>query len=296
MSEAGFVRLTGRGVLAVGGPEAEPFLQGLLSCDVAAITPERCGYGALLTPQGKFLFDFVIYRWADGFLLDGEGERLADLMRRLTMYRLRSKVTLEDLTENLAVVAVLTPALAELVGEARGACRTIDGGLLAVDPRLRELGGRAVLPRGSLDATMAELGLAELPYATWERRRLALGVPDGSRDMQVERAILLEAGFEELNGVSFTKGCFVGQELTARTKHRALIRKRLMPVELDGPPVAPGTPITLGGKDAGEMRSSDGPKGLALLRLESVAAASDGSALMAGETAVRPRRPDWAHF
>jgi hypothetical protein len=127
--------------------------------------------------------------------------------------------------------------------------------------------------------------------------RLEQGVPDGSRDLPVEKAILLEAGFEELNGVDWDKGCYVGQELTARTKYRALIRKRLMPVKVEGPLPAPGTPVTFDGQEAGEMRSGRGDRALALLRLEAVAAAEAAKApLTAGDARLVPVKPGWAKF
>jgi folate-binding protein YgfZ len=166
-----------------------------------------------------------------------------------------------------------------------------------IDPRLRQLGARAVLPAGRAATVLEGMGLAPLPRAAYERTRLALGVPDGARDLVVERSTLLESGFEELRGVDFDKGCFVGQELTARMKYRGLVRKRLMPVRLEGPPPPAGTAIRLAGKDAGEMRSSQGDQGIALLRLEQIAkAAEEGAPLLADETLVVPAKPDWVNF
>ena len=137
-------------------------------------------------------------------------------------------------------------------------------------------------------------GLTPAPFAAYDRHRLALGVPDGSRDLVIEKSILLENGFEELHGVSFTKGCFVGQELTARTKHRGLIKKRLVPVRVRGPLPEPGTPVTRGGRDAGEMRSGSGEDGLALLRLEQLTAEATGaSPLQAGDAVLSPVLPPW---
>jgi hypothetical protein len=126
--------------------------------------------------------------------------------------------------------------------------------------------------------------------------RLTLGVPDGSRDLVVEKSILLESGFDELNGVDWQKGCYIGQELTARTKYRGLIKKRLLPVTIAGPLPAPGTPVLLGTEDAGEMRSASDGMGLALLRLEALGAASAEKPLTAGQARLTPRRPDWAKF
>ena len=146
-------------------------------------------------------------------------------------------------------------------------------------------------------ATLAALGFEPLEPAAYERVRIAEGVPDGSRDLVSERSTLLESGFEELHGVDFAKGCFVGQELTARMKYRGLVRKRLMPVVLKGAPPEPGTIIRLGEREAGEMRSSIEGRGIALLRLDRVAeAAEQGDGLYAGATEVIPLKPDWANF
>jgi folate-binding protein YgfZ len=144
---------------------------------------------------------------------------------------------------------------------------------------------------------LREAGLTALEPADYERLRLSLGVPDGSRDLVVERSTLLESGFEELRGVDFAKGCFVGQELTARMKYRGLVRKRLLPVDLNGPPPAPGTIIRHGEREVGEMRSSCGGHGLALLRLDRIAElAQSETPLLADATEVTPRKPDWVNF
>jgi folate-binding protein YgfZ len=211
---------------------------------------------------------------------------------------MRAKVEIEDHSERFEVAALLGDGAAKLgLPEQAGAARAQDGGLVLIDPRLRQLGARAVLPAGRAAAVLEGMGLAPLPHAAYERTRLALGVPDGARDLVVERSTLLESGFEELRGVDFDKGCFVGQELTARMKYRGLVRKRLMPVRLEGPPPPAGTAIRLAGKDAGEMRSSQGDQGIALLRLEQIAkAAEEGAPLLADETLVVPAKPDWVNF
>jgi tRNA-modifying protein YgfZ len=295
----GFVPLTDRGVLAVSGPDARSLLQGLISNDIERVTPTRSAYAALLTPQGKFLFDFFIGQVGETLLLDTERARLDDLIRRMTLYRLRAKVQFEDASERFAVAALLGDGMAAALGlpDEAGASRELRGGVAMIEPRLKAAGGRTVLPAGELRAVLEGLGLTELDRDAYERRRIALGLPDGSRDMRIDKAILLENGFEELNGVDFKKGCFVGQELTARTKYRGLIRKRLMPVQLRGLRPEPDAIIRLDDREAGEMRSSVDGIGLALLRLEQVErAAAEGRPLTVGETEVVPVKPDWAAF
>ena len=145
--------------------------------------------------------------------------------------------------------------------------------------------------RERVQAVTAELDLAEMPAAEYESLRLALGVANGSKDLVVQKSLLLESNFEELDGVSFSKGCYVGQELTARTKHRALVRKRLLPVRVEGPLPAPGTPLLLNEREAGEMRGGSGGRGLALLRLEAVH--DPMPTLTAGESTLHPEWPAW---
>jgi folate-binding protein YgfZ len=299
MSSSGYVALPERGVIALQGADRVAFLQGLISRDLRQITVDQAGYGALLTPQGKFLFDFMILRTADALLLDAERARLPDLLRRLTMYRLRAKVEIEDASERLAVAAALGDDVVRRfeLGDRPGACCPLGEGFAFVDPRLVRLGVRVLLPPAALGPMLQGLGFAPLEPATYERVRITAGVPDGSRDLLTEKSTLLESGFEELNGVDFVKGCFVGQELTARMKYRGLVRKRLLPVVLKGPRPAPGTIIRLGEREAGEMRSSIDDRGLALLRLDRIAEADQaGAPLRAGATEVLPVKPDWVNF
>jgi folate-binding protein YgfZ len=177
-----------------------------------------------------------------------------------------------------------------------GAAAPFGGGVAFVDPRLVALGARLVMAKDAGAAALRALGFAEAEFATYDRLRLEHGVPDGSRDLTVEKAILLESGFEELNGVDWQKGCYIGQELTARTKYRGLIKKRLMAVRVDGALPPPGTPVMLGEQEAGEMRSGRDGIALALLRLDAVAAASAGQPLTSGAARLTPIKADWARF
>jgi folate-binding protein YgfZ len=210
------------------------------------------------------------------------------------MYRLRANVAMENASDEFRVLAVTGKGAVERLGlpPSAGATRTEGDAVIAVDPRLAELGIRIVLPRSSVDAFVAKYDLIPAPFADYDRLRLSLGVPDGSRDLIVDKSLLLESGFEELNGVSFTKGCFVGQELTARTKHRGLVKKRLLPVQVTGALPPAGTPVTLGERDAGELRSGVDGMALALLRLEQLAATGKGP-LLAGEATLTPKPPAW---
>lgn len=294
-----YVQLEGRGVLAVGGEDARGFLQGMISNDVEKVTPKRVIYAAFLTPQGKFLCDFFIGQAGDTLLFDCEAARLGDLIKRLTIYRLRSRVTFTDASDDHIVCAVPGTGASQALGLGGepGAARALGRGFVYVDPRLAAIGARALLPKSEGVRSLEESGFSSGKVEDYERLRLELGLPDGSRDMAVEKAILLENGIDELNGVDFEKGCYVGQELTSRTKHRAVIRKRLFPVEIEGPLPEPGAPVMLGDVKAGEMRTGLDGSGLALLRLDHVKRAEEsGAPLTAGAARITPLKPDWARF
>lgn len=298
-----FAMLEDRGILAVGGEDRIDFLQGLVSNDMEKVGPSRALYAALLTPQGKYLFDFFIVETKGALLLDCERNRLKDLAKRLSVYKLRADVTLDDQTEEFAVAALFGDGAAEALGleGAPGSAAPFGAGAAYVDPRLAAAGVRAVLPSADARKVIEASGFASAVAADYDRLRLELGLPDGSRDLVTEKSILLESGFEELNGVDWDKGCFMGQELTARTKYRGLVKKRLVPVTLDGPPPEPGTPVMLADGEAGELRSGmateEGGIGLALMRLESMAeAARTGAEFSAGGVSVKPAKPDWAAF
>ena len=291
MADASFVLLDDRGILAVSGPDRRPFLQGLVSNDVDKVGPTAARYAAFLTAQGKYLHDFIMVGAGESIWLDAEIVRLGDLKRRLAIYRLRAKASLDE-RPDLCVAAVFgadTPAALGLSSEP-GAARAVTSGVAFVDPRVAALGARAILPREGARASLADAGLVEAEYCRYDRLRLSLGIPDGSRDLVVEKSILLEAGFDELNGVDWQKGCYIGQELTARTKYRGLIRKRLMPVRIEGPTPSPGAIVTVDGRDVGEMRSSRDGLGLALLRTEPV---REGKTLAAGEATLVALPPAW---
>ncbi|MBI5165509.1 MAG: folate-binding protein YgfZ [Magnetospirillum sp.] len=295
MAATVFVRLTGRAVLALGGEDRHSFLQGLVSNDVAAADGTRAVWAAFLTPQGKFQHDLFVADTGDTLLIDAEAERIHELLKKLSLYRMKSKVTLA-LAAEMGVFAVLGDGALDLPRQT-GASRPFAGGVAFVDPRPVAIGARVMAPVAAELAAFAAAGVSEAPFAAWDQARLAFGLPDGSRDLPIDKGILLENGFDELGGVSFTKGCYLGQELTSRTKHRGLVRKRLMPVTIDGPLPASGTPVMLGEAEAGEMRSASGSLGVALIRLEQFRRAEgQAGAFTCGEARLTPRRPDWAVF
>ena len=297
MGEARYVTLESRGVLKIDGPDARAFLQGLISNDVDKVSPARAIYATFLTPQGRYLHDFFIAEVGGALLFDCEAARRDDLKRRLGMFKLRSKVEIADVSADYSIAAVTGDESAAIfgLGADAGSAKPWRGGSVFVDPRLAKAGLRAILPSDHAAQFLEEAGIGRGQQAEYERQRLSLGLPDGSRDMPVEKAILLENGLDELNGIDWNKGCYLGQELTARTKHRGLVRKRLIPVAIEGPTPDPGTPVMAGDKEAGEMHSAMDGVGLAMLRLEFLDQA-EKPAFTAGDARLTPKKPEWAAF
>ena len=279
MTELSNCPLHDRAVIAVTGKDADSFLQGLISNDVTKVTGEQAIYAAFLTPQGKFLFDFFVLKAADGLWLDCEAARADDFLRRLKMFKLRADVTLTDLRQELAVSAVFGAGAATALAlpEKAGSARSSDASVVFIDPRDAAMGGRLIQPRGQLP----EFGQT-VPFTDYEYRRIGLRLPDGSRDIRVEKDSLLEHGFERLDGVDFAKGCYMGQEVTARMKYRGLVKKQLIALGFGQAAPAPGTMLRAGDLEIGELRSGSSGRALALVRQDRLAIAdSHGDELLA---------------
>jgi folate-binding protein YgfZ len=268
-------RLDDRAVIALSGPGARDFLQGLVTNDMAALAPGKGLYTALLSPQGKIAFDFFVTEGEGALLLDVALVSRDALLKKLKMYRLRAAVEIEA-REMLGVYSNLKGHPDNRpVGYAERA-------VTFADPRLAALGARSI-------GAVAEMP-ANLPGPrAYHDARLALGVPEAG-DFGFEKIFALDAGLEELHGVAFTKGCYVGQELTSRMKHRATTRKRILTVEGDALP-APGSTITRGGVEIGELIAAYDGRGFALVRLDRLEETQ--GAVSAGEIPVALTRPSW---
>lgn len=272
MADLTCAALPDRALLSLGGDEAAGFLDALVSNSVTGLERGQAAYAALLSPQGKFLHDFFVTPdpQQPGLLLDVAAERLPDLQRRLTLYRLRAKVTIAPV-DGFRCYALFGGAVPSGVG------------IQFADPRLPAMGWRLWLP------DQADPPLPPVDPAAYDAHRIALGVPDGVRDIEIDKGLLLENHFEALHGVDFRKGCYIGQELTARTKYRGLVKKQLCRVTGAGDLPAIGTPITANGQEVGQLRSSSGSIGLALLRLDATAQDLDVAGI-----ALTAARPDYA--
>lgn len=261
--------LSNRAVLAVSGEDALPFLQGLISNDIRKLTEQNLLYAALLSPQGKFLHDFFLAKRADAILIDCEKARKDDLLARLKLYKLRSKIQIDAL-ETMRVAAWWN---APPTGYA--------------DPRLPQLGYRILS-----DALADE---PDVGLDAYDAMRLSLAVPDGSRDMVVDKSLLLEWGFDDLHGVDFAKGCYIGQEVTARSKYRGQVKKFIHQIRAKtGILPETGTPITAQDTMVGELRTHTENQAIALLRLAELEQARLQSIpLRCGDAIVEASVPQW---
>lgn len=260
MSE--IARLDSRAVIAVTGPDARSFLNGLLSQEVETLADGELRFAGLLTPQGRLLYDLFVLGTPDGLLLDVAAEHRDAIIARLSMYKLRAKVALT--LSPLKVFANFSAPSEEAEAFA--------------DPRLPSLGARAYADALATTATEDD----------YEAHRLALGAP-GPADWGVDKTYPIEANFDLLNGIDFKKGCFVGQETTSRMKRRGAIKNRMLPITFDGPPPAVGTEVLAGALRAGEVLSGRDGRAMALLRLDRI----EGAALVADGRPVSVERPDW---
>jgi folate-binding protein YgfZ len=281
--------LPDRGVVKVAGADSRGFLNGLLTTDVTKVTPLQARFGALLTPQGKIVVDCIVAEApaedGGGFFLDCPRALAGELMQKLNFYKLRAKTICEDLSEVLGVMGLW---------DGSGAT---EYGLLYADPRLPALGQRLMLPPHLAKEAAADLGAELLEAAAHDAHRIALGVPRGGLDFIYGDAFPHETDMDQLAGVDFDKGCYVGQEVVSRMEHRGTARSRIVPIAAEGFVPDAGMPVMAGDKQVGITGSHAGNRGLAMLRLDRVAdARAAGLSLSAGGVPIEPRKPDWARF
>jgi folate-binding protein YgfZ len=281
--------LPDRGIVKVAGDDARKFLNGLITADVDKASPAQPVFAALLTPQGKIITDFIVVEAppedGGGFFLDVPRALAPALVMRLGFYKLRAKITVEDLSATLGVLAIWN-----------GAGRT-EYGLCYPDPRLPALGMRCVLPPPVAADAAADLNAELVDAAQYEAHRIALGVPRGGVDFIYGDAFPHETDMDQLAGVDFHKGCYVGQEVVSRVEHRGTARSRVVPVAFEGGAPETGLPVMAGDKQIGNMGSSADGRGLAMLRLDRVTdAQAAGTPITAGGIPLTLVKPDWVRF
>jgi folate-binding protein YgfZ len=278
-----------RGVVKVAGDDARRFLNGLVTNDMAKVTPGSPCFAALLTPQGKIIADFIVAEAppedGGGFFIDCPRALASTLVEKLNFYKLRAKVNCEDLSEVLGVMAIWD-------GEGES-----DYGLCYRDPRLPTLGSRVMLPPHLAAEAAADLGGTLVEAEAYEAHRIALGVPRGGLDFIYGDTFPHEADMDQLNGVDFEKGCYVGQEVVSRVEHRSSARSRVVPIAYDEFAPSSGLPIMAGEKQVGTLGSTAKGRGLAFMRLDRIEdALAAGTPLQAGGIAIRAVKPAWAKF
>ncbi len=266
-----FAPLKSRALIALDGPDWRGFLQGLITQDVDGLVPGEARFGALLTPQGRLLYDLFVVPRGEGAWLDVEAEHRAALIQRLSMYRLRA---------NVEIAADETPVSVLFRRDEADISRPTDGHWVP-DPRLSALGWRGY-------GVTAPAGATPASEADREAQKLRLGVP-GPADWGSDTTYPIEADFDLLNGIDFQKGCFVGQETTSRMKRRGVIKSRMLPVVFAGAAPAPGTEILAGDLRAGEVLSGDAGRAMALLRLDRAL----GRPLVVDGRPARAEPPQW---
>ena len=278
MTNATFARLGDRGVVRVTGADAEKLLQNLITADLDRLATQEAVFAGLLSPQGKILFDFFVIKTADGFLLETARNKAADLAKRLTLYKLRANVTLADASPDYDVYA------------AWGSAPTPDAAMAYADPRLPALGWRVIAPAGHKPSG------EEASEADYHAHRIALGVPEGGRDYVLGDTFPHEALFDQIGGVDFDKGCYVGQEVVSRMQHRSTARKRVVPITSPGD-LPQGAAVKLGEAQIGTVGSSTGHRALALVRLDRIGEAmGKGQPVTVDDAPITVDLPAWVRF
>ena len=281
--------LPDRGVVKVSGDDARRFLNGLVTSDMDAVGPGSSRFAALLTPQGKIICDFIVIEAAaddgGGFFLDCPRALAPMLVEKLAFYKLRAKVAVQDLSAALGVMAFWN-------GEGQS-----DDGLSYADPRLPALGTRTIIPPDLAAEAAATLGAELAGPEAYDAHRIALGVPKGGEDFAYLDTFPHEADMDQLGGVDFDKGCYVGQEVVSRVEHRSTARKRLVPIAYGEFSPLQGLTVTAGDREIGALCTTAKGHGLAMLRLDRVAEAmTSGTPLIAGGIELQVVKPAWAKF
>jgi folate-binding protein YgfZ len=287
-----YTSLDHRALVKIAGVDKKEFIQGLISNDVSKITSDSSIYAAFLTPQGKFLEDLFISEIDDSYYIDTALATRDEFIKKLKMYKLRSDVTISTV-DDYDVFAFFGDNLAKHFDLSTvGQTQTIENATIYLDPRHAELGVRALLPKDNQAQILKDCGFTKSNLQGYDRKRIPLGIPDGARDIPREKGIILEYGLDELHAVDWDKGCYLGQELTSRTKYRGIVRKRLMPIDINGASPDFGTTIYDEDRKAGEIRTCIGHTGLALIRLKSI-----GSKILRTEnTRITPKPQNWMVF
>lgn len=276
-----------RAVLRITGTDARQFLENVITNDVEKLGVDQARFAALLTPQGKIVADFFVVGASEedggGFLIDAPAALGDDIAKKLSFYKLRAAVQIEQRAD-LAVAAVVDGSASAALGIVYG------------DPRHEGLGQRIILPAADAKADLEGAGFKVVEADDYHAKRIALGIPDGGKDFTYSDVFPHEADMDQLNGVDFKKGCFIGQEVVSRMERKTTPRTRIVQAAFDTAPF-PGVEVKAGDKPVGHMGSGVNGKGLAKVRLDRVNdALAKGEKITAGGIEISLQKPSWARF
>lgn len=281
MTKCSIAALEGRGVVRIAGSDAHRLLQDIVTSNIEIARDGKAVHAALLAPQGKILFEFFLLDRGGELLIEIDRDTIPELIKRLTFYKLRADASFEDVSDRHSVWA------------AWGGQPSLPDDVIAFDdPRLAEMGLRVIAP----DDAAPQADCDSTSEDDYHAHRIALGVPQGGLDYVLGDTFPHEANFDQLCGVDFKKGCYVGQEVVGRIQHRGTARKRIVPVSGDGA-LSPGSEIVAGESSIGTLGSISGNTGLATVRLDRAEKAlTEGHALEAGGATITLLQPEWAKF
>lgn len=283
MTHTQFCELTDRTLLNINGPDAISFLHGLVTCDVENLKTGEITFGALLSPQGKILFDFFVIKSVDGYMLDIDKSMCDDFLHKLKFYKLRADIEISKAADKTKVFAVFGDAPENML-------KIVMDGICVPDPRLDKLGLRAYINRIPVDYLVVEPD-------EYVALRNVHGMPSGGTDFIFGDAFPHEALMDQFGGVDFKKGCYIGQEVVSRMQHRGTARKRFISVTSDVNMPDIGTEIVVNGKTVGKIASKFGKNAIALIRLDQAGAAvKNNETILAGSTAVKLHLQEWVNF
>lgn len=288
-----YQHLPGRSLLTITGDDTIPFLQGLITRDINAVTEEKAVYGAILTPQGKVISDFFIALYEDQYFVDVPTSQKEVILTLLKRYKLRSQVEIVDVSDHYFVYSLQGDLLFERVETTElGTAKSFCSGIAFIDPRHAAIGGRC-FHRNDKEINFEEVGFAKGSVDTYEKKRIELAIPEVPTDIIPEKSFPLVVGLKELHAIDFDKGCYVGQEVTIRTEHRGNTRKGFYQITANDESAlpSPGSPVICADKNIGEITSSLGNQGIALLNED--AASQTKESFHADHNSITIALPSW---
>jgi len=296
MNDVYYTTLIDRGILSITGTDSLAFLQGIVTNDLEKLNDKIALYSAILTPQGKYLHDFFIFEIDGNIYIDCPINQIDSLEKKLNMYRLRANLEITKVGDAYSVFSLTGPGVVAIMHAEKGLINPElpVTGTVFLDPRLNQLGARAVVKTESAIELLNDKGFTEKNYESYNELQITLGIPGDINVEFLRGAFPLELGFSELNAISFKKGCYVGQEVTSRMKVRNLVKKRLVPVFFEGASLKAGTTISIQDKPVGQVFAKANDKGIVMFRIEKLLQTLEKKEeLIVGQTKVRPTFPGW---